>query len=56
MQFLHEIVYGVVTGQAMPKLLDTKALIWLDQGHRRAKPLTARNTALYISPASLLEL
>jgi len=37
-------------------LLDTNALIWLDLGHRRAKPLTARSTALYISPASLLEL
>jgi len=37
-------------------LLDTNALIWLDQGHRRAKPLTGRRAALYISPASLLEL
>ena len=37
-------------------LLDTNALIWLDRGHRRAKPLTARNASLYISPASLLEL
>jgi PIN domain nuclease of toxin-antitoxin system len=37
-------------------LLDTNALIWLDRGHRRAKPLTVRSTALYISPASLLEL
>ena len=37
-------------------LLDTNALIWLEQGHRRAKPLMKRSTALYISPASLLEL
>jgi PIN domain nuclease of toxin-antitoxin system len=37
-------------------LLDTNALIWLDQGHRRAKPLTKGSPALYISPASLLEL
>ena len=39
-------------------LLDTNALIWLDQGHRRARPLLKRGAALalYISPASLLEL
>jgi PIN domain nuclease of toxin-antitoxin system len=37
-------------------LLDTNALIWLEQGHRRAKPLTGRRSSLYISPASLLEL
>ena len=37
-------------------LLDTNAIIWLGQGHRRAKPLITRGTALYISPASLLEL
>jgi PIN domain nuclease of toxin-antitoxin system len=37
-------------------LLDTNALIWLEQGHRRAKPLLKRDAALYISPASLLEL
>lgn len=36
-------------------LLDTNALIWLDQDHRRAKPLK-RAGRLYISPASLLEL
>jgi PIN domain nuclease of toxin-antitoxin system len=36
-------------------LLDTNALIWLEQGHRRAKPL-AKGATLYISPASLLEL
>lgn len=36
-------------------LLDTNALIWLDQGHPRARPL-ARAGRIYISPASLLEL
>jgi PIN domain nuclease of toxin-antitoxin system len=36
-------------------LLDTNALIWLEQGHARARPLD-RATRLYISPASLLEL
>jgi PIN domain nuclease of toxin-antitoxin system len=37
-------------------LLDTNALIWLEQGHRRAKPLIKLDAALYVSPASLLEL
>ena len=37
-------------------LLDTNAIIWLGQGHRRSKPLITRGTSLYISPASLLEL
>jgi PIN domain nuclease of toxin-antitoxin system len=37
-------------------LLDTNALIWLEQGHRRAKPLITSGSTLYISPASLLEL
>lgn len=36
-------------------LLDTNALIWLDQGHRRARPLQ-RRADLALSPASLLEL
>lgn len=36
-------------------LLDTNALIWLHQGDRRTKRLE-RNTTLYASPASLLEL
>lgn len=36
-------------------LLDTNALIWLEQGHRRARSL-ARSGTVYISPASLLEL
>ena len=36
-------------------LLDTNALIWLAQGHRRARPLQGV-PRLHISPASLLEL
>ena len=36
-------------------LLDTNALIWLQLGHRRARPLN-RAPRLYISPASVLEL
>jgi PIN domain nuclease of toxin-antitoxin system len=37
-------------------LLDTHALIWLDQGHPRSRPLTKGGRPLYISPATLLEL
>ena len=37
-------------------LLDTNALIWLEQGHRRARGLAGEKRRLYISPASLLEL
>lgn len=36
-------------------LLDTNALIWLQQGHRRARVLQ-RSPRAYVSPASLLEL
>ena len=36
-------------------LLDTNALIWLDQHHARTRAL-ARARRLYVSPASLLEL
>ena len=36
-------------------LLDTNALIWLLQGHKRTRQL-ARAPRLYLSPASLLEL
>lgn len=35
-------------------LLDTNALIWLAQGHRRARPLLAF-PRLHVSPATLLE-
>ena len=37
-------------------LLDTNALIWLEQGHVRVRALTQRRARLYISPASLLEM
>ena len=37
-------------------LLDTNALLWLESGHRRIKPLVAKHERLYISPASVLEL
>jgi PIN domain nuclease of toxin-antitoxin system len=36
-------------------LLDTHAIIWLVQAHRRARPLTEL-PRLHVSPASLLEL
>ena len=37
-------------------LLDTNALIWLDQDHNRVAKLTTGFRRLYISPANLLEL
>jgi PIN domain nuclease of toxin-antitoxin system len=37
-------------------LLDTNAMIWLHQRHRRARPLSAHVRRPYISPANLLEL
>jgi PIN domain nuclease of toxin-antitoxin system len=37
-------------------LLDTNALLWLETGHARARPLTKLRTRLFVSPASLLEL
>ena len=37
-------------------LLDTNALIWIDRGDVRVRPLLKRRQALYLSPASLLEL
>lgn len=36
-------------------LLDTNALLWLEQGHRRGRALAGRSR-LYLSPATLLEL
>ena len=36
-------------------LLDTNAALWLQAGHRRARPLLGQS-GLYISPVSLLEL
>lgn len=37
-------------------LLDTHALIWLDQGHRRTRDLARESRQLYVSPATVLEL
>ena len=37
-------------------LLDTNALIWLEQGHPRSRVLQQTERQLYVSPASLLEL
>jgi PIN domain nuclease of toxin-antitoxin system len=37
-------------------LLDTNALIWLEQRHRRSRTLQRHRGRLYISPATLLEL
>ena len=36
-------------------LLDTNAVIWLDQHHARARSLTRSASRLFLSPASLLE-
>ena len=37
-------------------LLDTNAVIWLDQNHRRVRTLARSTSRLLISPATLLEL
>jgi PIN domain nuclease of toxin-antitoxin system len=37
-------------------LLDTNALIWIEQGHARTRALARGRSRLYISPASILEL
>ena len=37
-------------------LLDTNAVIWLDQEHPRTEKLLREHKRLYISPATLLEL
>jgi PIN domain nuclease of toxin-antitoxin system len=37
-------------------LLDTNAVIWLQQRHRRGRPLERYRGRLYLSPASLLEI
>lgn len=36
-------------------LLDTSALIWIDQNHPRTRPLVRKARRLYLSPASILE-
>jgi PIN domain nuclease of toxin-antitoxin system len=48
---------GPVPGaEAAVILLDTNALIWIDQNHRRTRTLVAAPERLAVSPASLLEL
>lgn len=37
-------------------LLDTNALLWLESGHRRARPLVTLRQPLYVSPMTMLEL
>ena len=37
-------------------LLDTNAVIWLDQNHVRVRALTRSSSRLIVSPATLLEL
>lgn len=37
-------------------LLDTNALLWLEAGHARGRPLRKVRSRLFVSPASLLEL
>jgi len=37
-------------------LLDTNALLWLQRGHPRSRPLTRSAGRLYVSPATVLEL
>ena len=44
------------TAPAFMILLDTNALIWLEQGHPRTRVLARGARRLYISPANLLEL
>jgi PIN domain nuclease of toxin-antitoxin system len=44
-----------LAARALVILLDTNALIWLQRGHRRSRPL-GRVPRMYISPVSVLEL
>ncbi len=37
-------------------LLDTSAVLWLQAGHPRGRPLAKRAGQLYVSPVSLLEI
>ena len=47
-------VYAARRTQEAVILLDTNALLWLEQGHRRTRQLESRQ--LYVSPATVLEL
>lgn len=48
-------IYATSRSEAAVILLDTNALLWLEQGHRRSRPVTGQQR-LYLSPATLLEL
>ena len=48
-------VHATTAAEAAVILLDTNALLWIEQGHRRSRALTA-GQRLYLSPATLLEL
>jgi PIN domain nuclease of toxin-antitoxin system len=45
-----------VPGATVVILLDTNAVIWLDQNHRRTRRLARSAARLLVSPATLLEL
>jgi PIN domain nuclease of toxin-antitoxin system len=45
-----------VPGTAVVILLDTNAVIWLDQNHPRTRTLARSASRLFVSPATLLEL
>lgn len=45
-----------VPDAAVVILLDTNAVIWLDQNHPRTRQLARSASRLFVSPASLLEL
>ncbi len=45
-----------VPGAAAVILLDTNAVIWLDQNHPRTRKLARSASRLFVSPATLLEL
>ena len=47
-------VHPATAAEAALILLDTNALLWIEQGHRRSRPLTGQR--LYLSPATVLEL
>lgn len=43
-------------GAAVVILLDTNAVVWLDQNHPRTRTLARSASRLFVSPATLLEL
>jgi len=48
--------HDAAPSQSLLILIDTNALLWLETGHARARPLAKLRTRLFLSPASLLEL